>query len=198
MNTATKARDVSDQVKAIDWSSRRPGLGNPAEAALREGVQGSRLALRRGARLPQPHRHGPPRLRARRIQILLLPAAAAGQGSADLSLSTPRGRRQSLARNDGNGCSLPGQPCRLHRARHAGGQTRWTLLKGRRAVSNNPPPQLWRRRSTGGGATLLKSCAGVCAKGPPILTRSYLGDIGVTFQVRIRQIRSGSGATCHG
>ena len=70
-----------------------PGLGDPAGLLSAERMRRGRGALRRERALPQPHRHGPARLRAGRVSIFRLSAAAAGRGSAHAPLS--RGSRRS-------------------------------------------------------------------------------------------------------
>ena len=94
--------------RRFDWTAHRRrdldahGLRRCSEQLLTpERVPRARRALCARTALPQPRRHGAPRLRPRRVQVLRLSAAGAGRGAAHGALSAPRADRQSLERGDG-------------------------------------------------------------------------------------------------
>ena len=94
---------IAAQVAALDWARHRrrarraTAAPRPAGAADAGGVRARspRLYARTRA-VPQPRRHGPPRLRPRRVQVLRLPAAAARRRAAR-ARSTRAWRRSPIA-----------------------------------------------------------------------------------------------------
>src|SRR3546814_18433050 len=63
--------------------------------------------------LSQPYPYGAARLRARRISLFRLSAAAAGRGAARDALCAARADREPLARAQGDGCPLSGRTWRI-------------------------------------------------------------------------------------
>ena len=108
------------------WASawrRSPGTGSgpistltaapsPARCSRRRMRRPRRaLRLRRG--FPQPDRHGPARVWARRVQVLRGPAAGPGGALAGRALPAPRPGREPLGRALARARALPRRPRRL-------------------------------------------------------------------------------------
>src|SRR5262249_3690930 len=77
--------------------------------------RGARRELRRGRRVPLPHRDGAARLRARRVQVLRLSAAAGGGRAPRGAVLAARVHREPLERGPGHRRALPRHARRVPR-----------------------------------------------------------------------------------
>ena len=108
--------------------STRQAAPRPAPLLARDGMCRARGDLRRRRALSQPGGDGAPRLRARRVQILRLPAAGYRGGAARRRSIRRSRNRQPLERGDGCRCALSARHADYLQRCHQAGQTKPTPL----------------------------------------------------------------------
>ena len=99
-NVEARGSAAADIARRVDGArlaahrrrARRPRRRRDRAAAHAGGVRGPRRRLRRRRAVPQPRRHGAPRLRPRRVQVFRLSAARPDRGAARGALSAARAR----------------------------------------------------------------------------------------------------------